>query len=355
MIDKPKKGANNNYAVLTEHVMSELASEQSQGAIKQSPNNAVTKSTIQTAPGRLMEISAYQRKISELEKRLEQNSKVPLRLTDLMPNPWQPRKRFSAETIAELAETIRVSGLLNPVLVRRNPNPKDGEPLYQIVAGERRWRAHQYLDMEFVDCYIVDITDQQMATLALIENLARDELAPYEVYLGIVAVEKTMGFPSKEALAAHLGISRRHLYRYYAFAQLPAGIIQSLEEDPTLLPIAAVDEVRTLINEKGTLAANALEELWPDVVSGLISGSQLPTGISEQLSRKAKGIPPSPTASGLVARQIDKIYTGKTQSGSITRDTKSFVVKIKAGMLSASKEAQLRAFVSELLKENDTD
>jgi len=104
---------------------------------------------------------------------------VTLRLLDVQPNPDQPRRQFDDEALAELAASIGKHGILQPLLVRPMP---DGS--YQIVAGERRWRAARIAGLTEVPVVIRELTDQQTAELALIENLQREDLNPMEEATG---------------------------------------------------------------------------------------------------------------------------------------------------------------------------
>lgn len=100
---------------------------------------------------------------------------VTLRLLDVMPNPDQPRRQFEDEALGELAASIEKHGILQPLLVRPMP---DGS--YQIVAGERRWRAARMAGLKEVPVVIRELTDRETAELALIENLQREDLNPME-------------------------------------------------------------------------------------------------------------------------------------------------------------------------------
>ena len=102
-----------------------------------------------------------------------------LRLTEIFPNKAQPRTDFDDEAIKELSDSIKQHGVLQPLLVR--PMPTGG---YQIVAGERRWRASRLAGLTEVPVYIKELTDEQTAQLALVENLQREDLNPVEEAVG---------------------------------------------------------------------------------------------------------------------------------------------------------------------------
>lgn len=104
---------------------------------------------------------------------------ISLRISEIIPNRAQPRRQFDADALAELADSISQYGVIQPLLVR--PLPDSG---YQLVAGERRWRAAQMAGLTEVPVVIREMSDQEMATLALVENLQREDLNPMEEALG---------------------------------------------------------------------------------------------------------------------------------------------------------------------------
>ena len=98
------------------------------------------------------------------------NEILKIDIKDIIPNTYQPRKYFNDEALIELSESIKTHGIIQPITVR-----KRGE-FYELVAGERRWRAAKLAELEKVPCNIIDITDVQSAEIALLENLQREDL-----------------------------------------------------------------------------------------------------------------------------------------------------------------------------------
>lgn len=127
-----------------------------------------------------------------------------LLIRSIEPNPQQPRKRFDEESLQELAQSIRQQGVLQPILVR--PHPRE-TGTYQIVAGERRWRAAALADLETIPALIQDITDSQSLIIGLVENLQREDLNPMEEAEALEALQQELGL-SQEALAHKIGRSR---------------------------------------------------------------------------------------------------------------------------------------------------
>lgn len=131
-----------------------------------------------------------------------EKSPVTLKLTDIEPNKNQPRKDFDKEKIASLAESIKEYGLIQPIVVTKNSHGR-----YVIVAGERRWRAAKAAKLKEVPVIINDYTKEQIAEIALIENLQREDLNPIEEALGYQSLMEDYGL-TQEEVSAKLGKSR---------------------------------------------------------------------------------------------------------------------------------------------------
>lgn len=125
-----------------------------------------------------------------------------LRPSQIVPNRDQPRKDFDAEALKELSDSIKGHGLIQPLLVR----PLD-DGSYQIVAGERRWRASRMAGLEKIPVVIKELSDDETMQLALIENLQREDLNPVEEALGYKKLMDTLGLTQEQA-AAKVGKSR---------------------------------------------------------------------------------------------------------------------------------------------------
>ena len=127
----------------------------------------------------------------------EQEKVVSLRLTEIVPNREQPRKQFDEEGISELAASIAQHGLLQPLTVRPLA---DGT--YQLVAGERRWRASRLAGLEEVPVIVREMNDREAAEIALIENLQREDLNPMEEAVGLSTLMETYGLTQEETAKA---------------------------------------------------------------------------------------------------------------------------------------------------------
>ena len=138
-------------------------------------------------------------------------------ISELRANPYQPRKQFDPDSLEELAESIKEHGIIQPLVVRKSIHG------YEIVAGERRFRAGKKAGLTKVPVVIRDFTDEQMMEIALIENLQREDLNPMEI---ANAYKKLMDHFSmtQEELAARVGKSRPHVANFLRLLQLPSAI-----------------------------------------------------------------------------------------------------------------------------------
>lgn len=127
---------------------------------------------------------------------------VMLRVADIEPNASQPRKDFDEEALADLAESIKGHGLIQPIAVRRQSSG-----LYQIIAGERRWRASRIAGLKEIPAVVFDASDARAQELALVENLQREDLNPIEEALGLKSLIEDHNLTQEEA-AARVGKSR---------------------------------------------------------------------------------------------------------------------------------------------------
>lgn len=127
---------------------------------------------------------------------------VELAIDEIVPNDRQPRRHFSEDSLKELASSIEEKGVIQPIIVRKLP--RGG---YQIVAGERRWRACRLLNRKTIPALIKDYSDQQLLEIALIENIQREDLNPLEEARAYKALIEEYGL-TQEEVAARVGKSR---------------------------------------------------------------------------------------------------------------------------------------------------
>ena len=144
----------------------------------------------------------------------------------LQPNPDQPRRDFPAEALEELAASIRTRGILQPLIVR--PDPENPEH-YQIVAGERRWRAAQMARLHAVPVVIRQLSDAEVLEIAIIENIQRADLNALEEAKGYRELMDRFGH-TQDRLAEALGKSRSHIANLLRLLTLPEPVQQHLRE-----------------------------------------------------------------------------------------------------------------------------
>lgn len=154
----------------------------------------------------------------------DNNGSVTLKISEIEPNRSQPRKEFDEKALSELAESISKHGLLQPLLVR--PLPLGG---YQIVAGERRYRACRMAGITEVPVIIRELGDTETMEIALIENLQREDLTPIEEALGYQVLIDEHGF-SQEEVAQSVGKSRPAIANSLRLLKLPQSILDLISD-----------------------------------------------------------------------------------------------------------------------------
>jgi len=286
----------------------------------------------QTAPGLAGALAVAQLRVQELEAT---GVASQLQVAGILPNPWQPRRVFNEAKLAELAESIREVGLMQPIVVRRVEND------YQLVAGERRWRAHKMLGLDTIKAVVADCSDSDMAVLAMVENISRDDLADYEI--GVAIRRSEAEFPNRKRLAEAMGLSRAGLYQFLAFENLPDFIKKDLDIQPRLLGGTAAQAIAAAIKKHGDDGEKAAMEIWPLVVKGEIDQGKAAAAISALATRQT-------TSTGTSGRSIDKFFAGKEHARSITKDISNFTVKIKTGVITKAQETQIRELIGQMFQ-----
>ncbi|MBR4774404.1 MAG: ParB/RepB/Spo0J family partition protein [Bacteroidales bacterium] len=140
-------------------------------------------------------------------------------------NPFQPRKEFDEETLEELAQSIRQQGVITPITVRRMP-----DDTYQLIAGERRWRASQRAGLKEIPAYVRAASDNQMMEMALVENIQRENLNAMEVALAYRSLIEECRLTHEE-LSEKMGKNRSTITNYLRLLNLPAETQLALSND----------------------------------------------------------------------------------------------------------------------------
>jgi len=173
----------------------------------------------------------------------------------IQPNPYQPRQKFSAEELDELARSIQIHGILQPVLVRRKGQQ------FELVTGERRWRAARHIGLTSIPAIVKEVGDPEMLELGLIENLQRENLNVVEEAEGYQRLNTQFNL-SQEEISTRVGKARATVANVLRILALPHEIRQMLVEDKLQAGHAKVLMAVPLDEEKCFLARRAVEEGW---------------------------------------------------------------------------------------------
>jgi ParB family chromosome partitioning protein len=188
----------------------------------------------------------------------------------IVPGPMQPRTHFDEGSLEGLADSIRTHGIVQPLLVRRQ-----GER-YELIAGERRWRAARLAGLAKVPVVVKDVPDKDLLEIALIENIQRENLNPIEEAQAYQRLIETVGL-TQEALAARVGRDRSYITNYLRLLKLPDDLQQLVVEGRlstgharTLLGLSHVDLQRRIARQviDGALSVRATEHLVRKAVDG---------------------------------------------------------------------------------------
>jgi len=148
-----------------------------------------------------------------------------VRINDIVPNRYQPRHTFAPEEISELAASIKETGMLQPIMVRRK-----GDGIYELISGERRWRASKEAGLETIRAVIRNCSDQEALLIAVVENLQREDLNPMEVAKAYVRMMNEFGL-SHEAIAQKVGCDRSSVANFIRLTNLHPTVQSLVEND----------------------------------------------------------------------------------------------------------------------------
>ena len=189
---------------------------------------------------------------------------MPIHL--LRPGKFQPRRHFDDAALQTLIESVKEKGVLEPILVRASP---EGEGAFEIIAGERRWRAAQAAQLHHVPVVVKELDDKEALEIALVENLHREDLSPLEEAEAYNLLMKEFGH-TQDGLAKSIGKSRSHVANMLRLLSLPESV-QALVLEGKL----SAGHARTLIT-----ASN------PEHLAGLIISRGMSVREAERLSKK---------------------------------------------------------------------
>ena len=197
-----------------------------------------------------------------------QETKIPI--ANLKPSPSQPRRLFNKNSINELADSIKAKGLVQPLVVR--PSPSDANS-YEIIAGERRWRAAQIAQLHEVPVVIRNFNDTEALEVAIIENVQRSDLSPIEEAAGYKRLIENHGH-TQEDLSGIVGKSRSHIANIIRLLSLPQSIQDMITEGKI-----SSGHARAIMNSA-----------FPEQLAEKIINENLSVRDAENLAKDKKGI-----------------------------------------------------------------
>lgn len=204
----------------------------------------------------------------------------------LVPGRFQPRKRFDPELEQELISSIKEKGILQPILVR----PTESMDVYEIVAGERRWRAAQAAGVHQAPVIVRDLSDSEALQVAIVENVQRSDLSPVEEGRGYQRLIEEFGHTQNQ-VSSLVGKSRSHVANLIRLLILPEAVLAMMNEGKLTMGHA-----RALIGAED-----------PAALARSIVGRGLNVRQAESLAQEAKGKKPSGTASGGSHKDADTL------------------------------------------------
>lgn len=176
----------------------------------------------------------------EDEPQIEENEEEikELDLGDMRPNPYQPRKSFDDKTLKELSDSIKENGVFQPIIVRKSVNG------YEIIAGERRFRASKLAKKTTIPAIVREFTESQMMEVAVLENLQREDLTPLEEAQAYEMLQKNLGL-TQEEVSKRMGKSRPYIANYLRLLTLPSKTKHLLQHGDL-----SMGQARTLLGLK---------------------------------------------------------------------------------------------------------
>lgn len=185
----------------------------------------------------------------------EDDKVVEIPLTQLRPNPYQPRKTFNEESIQELASSIREHGVIQPIIVRSVIKG------FEIIAGERRYRASQVAGKPTIPAVVKKLSDRDVMEIALIENIQREDLNALELAIAYQAIMDQFSL-TQEELSAKVGKSRSHVANFLRLLQLPEEIKQYVSRGTLSMGHArAIAGIKTDAIKK-SIANQSIDQQW---------------------------------------------------------------------------------------------
>jgi ParB family chromosome partitioning protein len=219
-------------------------------------------------------------------------------LDQIISSPLQPRRHFDSERLQELAQAIRSQGIIEPLVVRPAPVADGGAARYELVAGERRWRAARAAGLSVVPVVVRELDDHAALEMSLVENLLREDLNAVDEARGFERLVRSFAM-SHEQVAARIGKSRPHVSNAMRLLDLPPAVLEMIERGELsagqarpLLAIASA-EAQTVAARRiaeGRISARGAEELAGAARRARGGSSRAAAAIDPNLSAVAEGM-----------------------------------------------------------------
>ena len=244
-----------------------------------------------------------------------------IELSKIEANPFQPRTKFDEESLNELAASIKEIGLIQPITLR-----KVGDEKYQIIAGERRFRASQLAGLESIPAYVRKAKDDGMLEMALVENIQREDLDAIEIALSYQRLLDELKF-TQEELSTRVGKKRSTIANYLRLLKLPAiiqkGLIEkqiSMGHARAIINIEDADSQKLIFNQivKMGLSVRRVEEIVRNLNSG--ESKESAEGTKQKFPKEYKNL----------KKQLDKIFSSKIDFSMNSRGKGKIVIPFKS-------------------------
>jgi ParB family chromosome partitioning protein len=229
----------------------------------------------------------------------------------IIPNPTQPRTQFDEEALAELADSIKQLGVIQPITVK-----KSGEQ-YIIISGERRWRAAKQVGVERLPAYIRDVDDENLHAMALVENIQRQDLNAIEIALGMKRLIEECGL-TQEAMADKVGKKRSTVSNYMRLLNLPNEVQLALKEG-----LISMGHAKAIASIEGEQQVAALKRCIKKSLS-VRQMEELARKLAEGVSKAEKGEEEYPESYSRLVEQLEPYFSqnisikrGKSGGGKI--------------------------------------
>ncbi len=263
-------------------------------------------------------------------------------IEDISRSPNQPRKVFEESELKELADSINEIGLLQPITVRKLDNLK-----YELIAGERRLRAHQLLGKSVIEAIIIDANNEEASLLTLAENLKRQDLTDYEIFIGLNSLDEKLK-KNKQRLANSLGLNREDMYKYLSYEKLPKAMLNDLDLEPGLVGRTAATAFKKFLSDHIEQLSEGGNSFTPCL--GEIKRKKLEQSKVTSYAEKILSQDPEKVTTTSVVRKIE--YDGKV-AGNIKLNQKQLKISLKISEIDEASLLQLEDFLKQLIQKSE--